>query len=846
MTAGSGMGADGWRFGLLGPMEVWQGSTRIPVNAPREQALLAVLLLNADRVVAAERLMELVWGDDPPAGTKDTMHTLVWRLRRQLGAVLVTSPPGYVVRVRPDQVDVQRFEAQLQLGRRAAAAGRAAQAADLLGSALALWRGEPLAGVAAEGLCRMECPRLAELHLQAVEARIDALLALGEHQAVVGELSSLVAAHPLREGLSGQIMTALYRCGRQAEALQVYQELRRALDEELGVEPGSEVRRLHQGVLRADPMLDLPPPAPPAQAGAGLGSAPPAQLPADVAGFSGRAGYLAELDGLLTARDCGGSVAIAAIDGTTGVGKTALAVHWAHQVRDRFKDGQLHLNLRGHDAAAPMSPGEALSRLLRALGVAADQIPVEVDEAAALYRTLLAERRMLVVLDNASSADQVRPLLPGSPGCLVLVTSRDQLGGLVARDGAHRLGLGVLGPQEAEALLATMLGGDRVHDEPEATMGLASACARLPLALRIAAANITGRSGLSIGDYLAELVQGDRLSALAVAGDKQAAVQAAFDLSYRRLSGPQRRMFRLLGLVPGLDVSVSGAALLAETTVRQAGDALSALATAHLVEESARGRYTFHDLLRLYARQRVTSEESEPDRQAARRRLVSSYLSEVDAAARLLYPEKLRLPLPATRDGRAHASFDSPAAALAWLDAERPNLTAAVADAAEHGLGPMAWLLADALRGYFYLSMHTTDWRQAAQAALAAARSEGHLRAQAAAHLSLADLDWRASRHREAISHYTEAVTLSQQAGWAEGEATALGNLGTVHWQAGRLDTAAEHCRRALAIHRHSGNLGGQAIAVGNLGTVCWQAGRLAEASRHHAEALVLNRRTGS
>jgi DNA-binding SARP family transcriptional activator/Tfp pilus assembly protein PilF len=827
----------GPEFRILGPLEVWRDGERVPVEAPRERGVLAVLLLHAGRVVAADRLIELVWADDVPPRARNTVHTLMWRLRRWLGSTLETRPPGYVLRIDPDQLDLHRFESLLQRGRQAVDAGEAQRAADLLGAALELWRGEPLTGVAADGLRRIELPRLSELYLEAVEARIEAHLLLGRHAELVGELRGLVADHPLREGLSGQLMTALYRCGRQAEALEAYRRLHAVLDEELGVEPGPALQRLHRAVLRADRALDMTrPPRPESPS-----TSAPAQLPADVAAFTGRSRDLGELDSLL--RACESAVAIAAIAGTAGVGKTALAVHWAHRVRDRFDGGQLYVNLRGYASSEPMRPIEALSRFLRALGVPADQVPVEVEEAADLYRTLLADRRMLVVLDNARSADQVRPLLPGSAGCVVLVTSRDRLGGLVAREGAQRVPLDVLPPDEAGALLTGMLGTDRVRAEPDAAATLADSCARLPLALRIAAANLIDRPQVTLADYVAELAGGNRLAALTVDGDEQGAVRAAFDLSYTGLAADSQRLFRLLGLVPGQDFTADVAAAVAGIGVPEARRRLAGLTAAHLVDEPAAGRYTFHDLLRLYAREQPMDQA---ERESARRRLFEFYLSTVDSAAHLLYPEKLRLPLPVNATAPLPPGFADHAAALTWLDTERPNLVTAILDAAEHGPRQFTWLLADALRGYFYLRMFTAEWLAVAHAGLTAARTDGERQAEAAAHLSLADLDWRASRHRQAIDHYAQALTLARQTGWLEAQAATLGNLGTVYWQAGRLDEAAEHYRRALELNRRTGWLEGQAINLGNLAAVSWQAGCLDEAAEHNAQALALHRKTGS
>jgi len=573
----------------------------------------------------------------------------------------------------------------------------------------------------------------------------------------------------------------------------------------------------------------------------------PAQLPPDVAGFTGRAEQLRELDLLLDQGDeQPTAVVITAIAGAAGVGKTALAVRWAHRVRARFPDGQLYVNLRGYAPTPPLRPIEALAQFLHALGVGAEEVPTDEAETAAMYRTLLADKRLLVVLDNARHADQVRPLLPASPGCLVLVSSRDRLLGLVARDGARRLTLDVLSPAEAHQLLSRILGPDRVAGEAAATAELARVCGLLPLALRIAAANLLDQPGRGIADYLAELTQTGRLAGLAVDGDPEAAVRTAFDTSYAVLDPDDRRMFRLLGLVPGPEVTAAAAAALAAVPLRRAARLLERLAGAHLLEPRAPGRFGFHDLLRLYARQRTQQEDEAEARQAALGRLLDWYLQVADAAARLLYPEKTRLPLPPLNLQPPQVGLADRAHALAWLDAERPNLVAAVQYAADHGPHPAAWLIADTLRGYLVLGRFPSEWLAVARAGLAAAEADDQPRAQAAAYLSLADLGVVQSRYEQATRDYLRALPLARRAEWLHGEAAALGNLGMVYQQSGRLQEASEHHARALALDIQTGSLAGQAVNLGNLGLLSWLMGRLAQAADYDLRALALYRETGS
>ncbi len=854
------------RFRVLGPLEVWDNSRRVTVGGPQQRALLAVLLLNAGRVVSTDRLVDHLWGEQPPPTVRGLLQGCVAQLRRALRTgdhqPLVTRAPGYVLETRPGDLDLDRFE---DLVARAAGAPLA-EASNLLHEALSLWRGPVLDDIPLDA-CRADVTRLEERRLAVLEQRIDADLQLGRHTGLIAELQTHVQAYPLRERLWAQYMLALYGADRRADALAAYRDVHATLVEQLGVEPGSVLQRVQRSILTgADPFEVYGqgrgphephdgPAAPtghdaPAAWTVASGRAVPAQLPPAVPAFTGRADHLKQLGEMLPDGDAQAApIVVSAIAGTAGVGKTALAVHWAHQVRDRFADGQLYVNLRGHAPAPPMRPIEALAGFLHALGVAADQVPVELDQAAALYRTLLADRRMLVLLDNAASAEQVRPLLPASPGCLVLVTSRDRLGGLVARDGARRLTLDVLSPEEAYALLARILGEDRAATEPEAVIDLARLCAHLPLALRIAAANLTDHPHRGIAAYCASLVADDRLGTLEVDGDEQTAVRAAFDLSYAALAADVRRVFRLLGLVPGPDVTAEAAAALAGVAAPQVARLLDRLAGAHLLDRSARpsagrpgpagqDRYAFHDLLRLYAAERTRDEDSHTDRAAALGALSDWYLSTVDAAARLLNPEMLRLPL----DLPAVDRFGGYAEAVAWLDAERANLLAAI----QHGPAPASWLLADRLRGYFWLRMYTVDWLAVGHAALTAATTAGDLRGQAAARLSLGDAHACQSRYAPAIEHYRAALALTRQAGWREGESTVLGSLGGAYRWVGRLPDAVDHQRQALALAREIGRLGGQAVTLGNLGLVYWEAGRLSEAADSHAEALALHRGLGS
>jgi DNA-binding SARP family transcriptional activator len=811
------------RFRVLGPLQIGDGRRWSTIRAAQQRVVLAVLLADAGRVVSADRLMAELWGDDLPRTALNTVHGYVAQLRKLLGPAqaLHTRGHGYVLEAGADELDARVFEDLADAGQRDLAEGRLSTGAGRLAEALALWRGPALHDVPASPSVVAEAERLEQRRLTALEARLGAELALGRHAETVDELRRLVAEHPLREQLRCRLMLAMYRCGRRAEALDVYRAGRALLVAELGVEPGPELRELERAVL-AD---DLGPAGPVAV------RVTPAQVPADVPGFTGRQAALAELDDLAAGQP------VVTIAGTAGVGKTALAVRWAHHARDRFRDGRLYVDLRGYSTDPPLRPVDALARFLHALGVPAEQVPTDVDEAAALYRSLLAERRILVLLDNAHHPDQVRPLLPGAPGCLALVTSRDALTGLVARDGARSLRLGVLSAAEADALLAHLLGPGRAGEDRTELAGL---CARLPLALRITAANLAASPHRTVAAHAAELRAGNRLAALQVDGDAQAAVRAAFDLSYAALPDEARGLFRLLGLVPGPDTGANGVAVLAGTTTAGAERLLATLIAAHLVEHTGSGRYRCHDLLRLYARERGEQDDTEAEREAATRRLHDWYLHTVDAAATLLYPQMRRLtPPPGTG---SPAAFGDDSQALAWLDAERAGLVAVVGDCPPATAG----LLADLLRGYFWLRMYAVDWLVVAGAGLAAADASGDPRVRTGALLSLADAHYKQGRYTAAVEHSTDALATARRAGWPEGEAAALNNLGNLHKELGRLPEAVGYHRRALALNRRIGRRTGQAYNLNNLGCVYRDLGDPAEALVPLTEALAISREIGT
>jgi len=824
-------------YGILGPVEIWTGSRVFTVVRPLRRAVLAYLLLHPNRVVSLDQLEEALWGALPPSSAQAQVRSAVSRIRQVLreaglAQALETHAAGYLLTVEQGALDLDVFRVRIARAREAAGAGRYPVATEALREALLLWRGPALSGAAA-GFVDAARARLHDQRLSACEDLMECELALDRHAEVLAELPALVNAHPLRERLNAQLMVALYRGGRQADALAAFHQLREQLAEQLGVDPGREVCERYEAILRADPALDRPGP----HAAVAHQSAPPAQLPPPVADFTGRVDELEVLDALVldaAADRTPGTVVISAIAGTAGVGKTALAVHWGHRIRHRFPDGQLFVNLRGYAPGAPVSPVEALGQALRALHVPAGQVPLELDEATALYRSVTAGRRILVLLDNAASAEQVRPLVAGGPGSLVLVTSRDRLDGLRARDGARLISLDVLTPADAADLLTRIVGVDRVTAEPEATAGLARACAYLPLALRITAADLAAHPHRTLAAHVADLGSDSQLTMLGLASDEQSAVRAAFDLSYAALDTEEQRVFRLLGAVPGPDVSAEAMAALAAVPPARAARLLDRLAAVNLVEQHAPGRFTCHDLLRRYARSRASR-----DNGGGLARLLSWYLHSTEAATNMLQDQLVRLPLPAPERVEP-MSFQDPAHALAWLDAERTNLVAAVRHTAATGPRRLCLLLAYGLGRYFQLGTHVVDWLAAATAAAEAAEAEGDPRLRAAAVLNLARAYSFAARYELAAEHYAAALALGRQVGWSEMEAVALGNLGNICHELGRLTEAAEHHQSSRALARQLGSVIGEAAALNNLGLVYHVMGRLEVARQCLVEALTL------
>jgi DNA-binding SARP family transcriptional activator/Tfp pilus assembly protein PilF len=835
------------KFRIFGPLEVWAGGTRLRLRGPRQERALAAMLLDADRAVTIDQLVEAVW-DDPPPTAHRQIRDLIPALRRLLATsggqqeIISTHRLGYMLGLDAAELDARVFE-QLVAAARARAASEPAAAVEQMRAALSMGRGPTLAGITSRVL-EPAIARWEERRLAVYEEVLALELRLGRHAAVIGELSALVAERALRERPVQLLMLALYRTGRSSEALEVYDRLRRRLAGDVGIDPGAELRELHRAILRgsvdeAPPVPTSTPPAP---------RTVPAQLPMDVRGFTGRGPELARLDALLfDAPAPATAVVIAAMSGTAGVGKTALAVHWGHLVRDRFPDGQLYVNLRGYDRDLPLKADDALALFLSALGVPGPDIPLELDARAAQFRTEVAGRRMLIVLDNASAVEQVRPLLPGSPSCAVVVTSRDSLSGLVAVHGAERLDLDLLSQREAVALLRRLI-GSRVEVEPDAAAVLAVQCARLPLALRVAAEHVVAHPDVSLADLVAELADRRRRLDLLDAGeDPRASVTAVFSWSVRKLPPPAARMFRLLGLHPAADFDIHAAAALAEVGVDEAGHTMDKLVRAHLVHVVG-GRYGMHDLLRAYAVGLVEDADAGGDGRDAREalgRLFDYYVAAAAAAMDVLHPvetaRRVRPSLPTI----PLPDLSEPDAARDWLDVERQGLTAVAAHTAGHGWLAHTVQLAATLYEYL-IGGHCVEALAIHGRARDAAREAGDPAGEADALLGLGIAHSQLGRHAAATTFFEQAIPLFEAAGEAVGRARAVGNVGVINLRLGSYDRAIDYFGQALTLHRQAGNRNGQAAILNNLGMLEEMLGRYASAADYLDRARALFRELGN
>jgi DNA-binding SARP family transcriptional activator len=835
------------RFRILGPVEAWTGGEWARISAPKQRSVLAALLLRPGALVPTDALIDEVWPSGPPAKAANLVSVYVHHLRRLIGdsgaQVLVTRPPGYLVTLGPGDLDADRFAALAAGGRQALASGAPDRAVELLTEALGLWRGGALADVPATPLVAAEADRLRESQTEAMELRAEANLARGRYAEVVPEVRRLLADHQLREKLWLLMMRALCGAGRQAEALEVYEQARKTISEELGVDPGTELRQLHLQILSADSeqavislAVPAPAPVPPPLV--------PAQLPADIADFTGRSGQVAQLSELLAgaAGDASTAVRVVLVVGSGGLGKTTLAVHTAHLLAGEFPGGQMYANL--HGATLPADPAEVLARFLRDLGADAASVPPGEEERASQFRTRLAGRRVLIVLDDARDVGQVQPLLPGSASCAVLITARSWLPELA---GSTTLDLDVLSADEAGALFTRIVGEHRAAAEPTATDEVLAACVGLPLAIRIAGARLATRRSWTVATLAGRLSDERRRLDELRAGNL--AVRASFEVSFASLPGPAApgavgpaQAFRLLGLWTGPSFSLAAAAALLGEPEDAAADALDVLVDAHLLESPAPDRYRFHDLLRMYAADRARTQEAEPDRAAAVGRVLAWYLHTAEAAATIISAHHARVPLDPLPAGVQPLPFSSLDDALAWCEAERPGLAAAARLAASSGLHEIAWKLPAAAMSFYYRRSHWGDWVATHQTGLDSARAIGDRQAQA---WMLNDLGmaYGVQHMPEAVECFEQALALSSRDD--ERGARAAANVAQAYVDLGRFDDAWSAAQRSLDIQRQQGNRYLEGVTQGILGRSSRELGRFTDAVGHLELAIAIFRELG-
>ncbi|WBB58679.1 BTAD domain-containing putative transcriptional regulator [Streptomyces sp. WMMC500] len=824
------------RFAVLGPVRAWRGEESLPVGTPQQRAMLAALLLRGGRTATAQELVDGIWGEEPPPRAVSALRTYASRLRRTLGAdALVSEAGGYAIRAHGTEVDVATAEKLASSAESAATAGDFAQARELYAGAVAQFTGEPLAGVPGP-YADWHRDRLEELRLSLLEHRIELDLDAAKHAEAVSELTALTAGHPLRERFRELLMLALYRSGRQAEALAVYADTRRLLQDELGVDPRPELSDLQQRILQADEELAAPKAEPLA------GDAPfrvvrPAQLPATVSDFTGRVGVVEELGKeLANAPDT--VMAVSSVSGIGGVGKTTLAVHVAHAARESFPDGQLYADLQG-SGPSPAEPAAVLGAFLRALGTPDADIPEPVDERAALYRSVLAGRRILTLLDNARDAAQIRPLLPGTEGCAALITSRTRMTDLA---GAHHVDLDVMAPDEALLLFTRIVGAERVTPERDAAMDVVAACGFLPLAIRIAASRLAARRTWTVSVLARKLSdEHRRLDELRV-GDL--AVKATFELGYGQLEPEQARAFRLLGLADGPDISVTSAAAIVDRTAEKAEALLEDLVDASLVESAAPGRYRFHDLVRLFARDCAEREEPASEREAALSRLLDFYLATAARVYELDRPgDTLTSHLaPVAYQGLHFADRHS---AQDWRLAEADCLMATARQLSGEGTLARAVDLLMVTVDLAESGTYSYQFAQIAGHLLVAARHLGDSRSEGRAHDVLAASHIDSGRFEQADKHAAAAMGLARASGDPVICGHAASDRGIIADLQGRSADAAVYLEDALAAYRADGNLSGEASALSNLSRMHSDAGRPALAVDLAEQALAIHHKLG-
>ncbi|MBM7789692.1 AfsR/SARP family transcriptional regulator [Tenggerimyces flavus] len=834
-------------FAVLGPLQV-RDDERLVDLAPSQSRLLALLLCRPNQPVAAGALAAELWGDEDNGGRR--LQLLVHRVRNALGARdrVVHERGGYSLRVLPGELDSERFGTLARAGAEALRSGQPHPAVRDLGDACRYWRGPPFDGLDDLPTVAIEVTRLDDLRLSALEQLHIAELETGHASAAVAGLAELVERHPLKERLGALLMIALHRCDRRAEALDVYQRSRRALIDELGLEPGAELQRVHAAILGdLVPQIVLFGEDRAAPAIGERAATVPRQLPPDTAGFVGRTAELDELTDVVRRRDSAAATpTVVAIVGAAGIGKTTFAVHWAHRVADEYPDGQVRIDLRGHSDHEPVSAAAVLGTILRAFDVRASELPEGEDERSALLRSHLAGKRVLLLLDNVRSPEQVRPLLPAAD-CLVVVTSRNQLSGLSVHDSAHRVTLDVLEPADALRLLTRAVGTRRATREPSSLAELAHLCGGIPLALRIAGERATRIPDQPLSDLVDELAgERDRLEHFGDLDDAAADLRAVFSWSYHALDAESARAFRLLGLHPSNTFSLPAAAVLVGESVARTQSMVDRLVSIHLLQRPQTDRYAFHDLIRLYAAELAHREESESTRADATRRMLDLYLQTVAVARDHIRPRTgLDVVIDPAESSVAPLPLTDSAEAITWLETERQVLIDCVGASADGGFDDHAWKIAWCLHSFFDHQQHHDDWVSTATIGLAAAKRLGGGRAAALAGNCLGSALLASSRIAEGLAAYEDALAEARRVGDVIRELVLVSNIGYAHARAGRHQEAIENYEHAAVVGAGSQpttnldlNLAASHGALGNYREAIRYSEHAIETYRRHGERL--------